>query len=94
MAEYLVAEYLIDLNATRAAEMAGYSPKTAYSQGQRLLKNVEVQRAIQAAMDKRADKLEITADRVLQEIAKLAFLDPRKFFEDDGSLKRSWRKHR
>jgi phage terminase small subunit len=83
-----VAEYLIDLNATRAAERAGYSPKTAYSQGQRLLKHVEVKRAIQAAMDKRADKLEITADRVLQEIAKLAFNDPRKFFEDDGSLKR------
>ena len=35
-----------------------------------------------------ANKLDITADRVLQEIAKLAFLDPRKFFEDDGSLKR------
>jgi phage terminase small subunit len=56
--------------------------------GQRLLKNVEMQRPIQAAMDKRADKLEITADRVLQEIAKLAFNDPRKFFESDGSLKR------
>jgi phage terminase small subunit len=83
-----VAEYLIDLNATRAAERAGYSPKTAYSQGQRLLKNVEVQGAIQAAMDKRATKLEITADRVLQEIAKLAFFDPAAFFEDDGSLKR------
>jgi len=83
-----VAEYLIDLNATRAAQRAGYSPKTAYSQGQRLLKNVEVQSAIQAAMDKRAEKLEITADRVLEEIAKLAFFDPRKFFEDDGSLKR------
>ncbi len=38
-------------------------------------------------MDKRADKLEITADRVLQEIARLAFNDPRNFFESDGSLK-------
>jgi phage terminase small subunit len=83
-----VAEYLIDLNATRAAERAGYSPKTAYSQGQRMLKNVEIGNAVQAAMDKRADKLEITADRVLQEIAKLAFFDPAAFFEDDGSLKR------
>jgi phage terminase small subunit len=83
-----VAEYLIDLNATRAAERAGYSPKTAYSQGQRMLTNVEIRKAIQAAMDKRAHKLEITADRVLQEIAKLAFFDPAAFFEDDGSLKR------
>jgi phage terminase small subunit len=39
-------------------------------------------------MDKRAARLEITAGRVLQKIAKLAFLDPRRFFEDDGSLKR------
>ena len=37
-----VEEYLIDLNATQAAIRAGYSEKTAYSQGERLLKNVEV----------------------------------------------------
>ena len=35
-------EYLIDGNATQAAIRAGYSKKTAYSQGERLLKNVEV----------------------------------------------------
>ena len=35
-------------NATAAALAAGYSPKTAYSQGQRLLKSVEVQDAIKA----------------------------------------------
>jgi phage terminase small subunit len=38
-------------------------------------------------MDKRAAKLEITSDRVLQEIAKIAFMDPRKFFNSDGSAK-------
>ena len=40
-------EYLIDLNATQGALRAGYSPKTAYSIGQRMLKNVEVQNYIQ-----------------------------------------------
>ena len=35
-------EYLVDCNATQAAIRAGYSEKTAYSQGERLLKNVEV----------------------------------------------------
>jgi phage terminase small subunit len=85
--ELFVAEYLIDLNATRAAVRAGYSPKTAYSQGQRVLRNVEIHKAIQAAMDKRAEKLEITADRVLKEIAKLAFFDVRKLFNSDGSPK-------
>ena len=39
-----VDEYLVDLNATQAAIRAGYSEKTAYSIGQRLLKNVEVQK--------------------------------------------------
>ena len=38
-------------------------------------------------MDKRANKLEITAERVLQEIARLAFYDPRNFFDDDGRIK-------
>jgi phage terminase small subunit len=39
-------EYLIDTNATQAAIRAGYSVKTAYSQGQRLLKDAEVQNYI------------------------------------------------
>ncbi len=39
-------------------------------------------------MDRRAARSEITSDLVLQEIAKLAFLDPRKLFENDGSLLR------
>ena len=38
-----ISEYTKDFNATQVAIRAGYSPKTAYSIGQRLLKNVEVQ---------------------------------------------------
>ena len=45
-----VEEYLVDLNATQAAIRAGYSEQTAYSIGQRLLKKVEVQEAIQMAV--------------------------------------------
>ena len=41
-----VSEYIKDMNATQAAIRAGYSQKTAYSQGQRLLKNVEIKRAV------------------------------------------------
>ena len=80
-------EYLKDLNATQAAIRAGYSDKTAGQIGERLLRNVEIAAAVQEAMDKRANKLEISADNVLQEIAKLAFHDPRKFFDDDGRLR-------
>ena len=67
-----VLEYLVDLNATQAAIRAGYSAKTAYSQGQRLLKNVEVAAAIQAGMDKRAKRTEITQDYVLTGIRNIA----------------------
>jgi phage terminase small subunit len=85
--QLFVAAYLIDLNATQAAIKAGYSKKTAKAQGSRLLTNVDIAAAVQKGMDKRAGKYEITADKVLQEIAKLAFHDPRKFFDDDGRIK-------
>ncbi len=68
-----VREYLIDLNATQAAIRAGYAGKTAYSQGQRLLKNVEVAKELQKAQAKRAERTEITADHVLEELAKIGF---------------------
>lgn len=80
-------EYLIDLNATKAAERAGYSPKSAYSQGHRLLKNVEIKAEINRLMLRRGERLDITADKVLQELAKLAFFDPRNLFNEDGSPK-------
>lgn len=57
-------EYLIDCNATQAAIRAGYSPKTAYSAGQRMLKNVEVKsyiddRLAQLRSEKTADAQEV-----------------------------------
>jgi phage terminase small subunit len=51
-------EYLIDLNATQAAIRSGYSEKTAYSQGQRMLKNVEVKAFIDSELERiRTDKI-------------------------------------
>lgn len=71
--ERFVAEYLVDLNATAAAKRANYSERTAYSMGQRLLKKVEIQAAIQEAIKKRARRTEITQDMVLKELAAIAF---------------------
>jgi phage terminase small subunit len=70
-----VEEYLIDLNATQAAIRAGYSEKTARSQGQRLLTNVDIEKAIQKAMAERSKRTNINADNVLREIAHTAFDD-------------------
>ena len=75
------ADYLVDLNATQAAIRAGYSAKTAASQGERLLRNVEIQAEIKRLMDERARRTEITGDRVLQELGSLAFFDPAALVE-------------
>ena len=63
-----VEEYLVDLNATQAAIRAGYSEQTAYSIGQRLLKKVEVQEAIQQAQNKRSERTQITQDEVIHRL--------------------------
>lgn len=76
-----VQEHLVDLNATQAAIRAGYSAKTADVQGPRLLGNVRIQEAIQEAMSRREKRTEITADRVLNELAKIAFSDLTDFVE-------------
>lgn len=71
--EQFCNEYLLDLNATQAAIRAGYKEKTAYSMGQRLLKNVEVQNYIQQRKQDRVKRTEITQDMVIQELALIAF---------------------
>lgn len=63
-----VAEYLVDLNATQAAIRAGYSPKTAQEQGSRLLSNVMVAAAVEAAQRERAGRTGITQDYVLAKL--------------------------
>lgn len=73
-----IEEYLIDLNATQAAIRAGYSAKTAPEQASRLLSNVKVSTAVQAAMQARSSRTEITQDMVLRELAKIGFSDIRK----------------
>ncbi len=66
-------EYIKDFNATQAALRAGYSEKTAYSQGQRLLKHVEIKAHLAKFAQKAADRYEVTAERVTRELALLGF---------------------
>lgn len=79
-----VSEYLIDLNATAAAKRAGYSEKTAEKIGHQLLEKTRVAAAIAAAMNKREVRTEITADRVIKELADVAFLRSDEVFTIDG----------
>lgn len=59
-------EYLISLNATQAAKAAGYSEKTAYSQGQRLLKKVEIIEYITKRMAEKKNELIADQDEILR----------------------------
>lgn len=63
-----VEEYLVDLNATQAAIRAGYSEKTAHSQGSRLLENVEISKAVAAAFASRSERVQVTQDWVISRL--------------------------
>jgi phage terminase small subunit len=78
-----IREYCRDLNATRAAIAAGYSKNGARAQAYRLLANANISAEIAELTAKTCTKLEISAEKVLQELARLAFLDPRT----NGSLR-------
>src|SRR3954449_346560 len=73
-----VEQYLVDLNATQAAIRAGYSAATANQIGARLLANVKVAAAIAEAQAARSKRTEVTQDRVVLELARVAFGDLRR----------------
>lgn len=82
-----VDEYLIDLNATQAAIRTGYSAKTADVQGSRLLANVKVQQAISVAMAERSKRTGVNQDRVVLELAKMAFVKMTDVVDSNGRIK-------
>lgn len=85
--ERFVAEYLVDLNASAAARRAGYSPHRADAMGHENLRKPDIAAAIGAAKAARIERIELTADRVLIELARIAFFDIRKLYREDGSMK-------
>lgn len=82
-----VEEYLIDLNATQSAIRAGYSAKTADQQGSRMLANVKVQQAISVAMAERSKRTGVNQDRVVLELAKIAFVRMTDVVDSNGRIK-------
>jgi phage terminase small subunit len=73
------------VGATAAIE-AGYGKKNAGNQAIRLLDNVEIQKYIKAIKSDLGLRLGITRERIAGELAKIAFYDPRKLYDDDGDL--------
>lgn len=81
-------EYLIDLNATQAAIRAGYSKKTANEQASRLLANVNIQQYLQKKKTKLEEKFTISQESILRELHSVVFTNIKRFYNEDGSLKR------
>ena len=79
-------EYLVDLNAAQAAIRAGYSKHTAKDIGCQNLAKLNVQTALTAALKARSERTEITQDMVISELAKIAFFDIRKLYDETGNL--------
>lgn len=86
--EMFCREYLTDYNATQAAIRAGYSAKTARSIGQENLTKPDIQTYLIALQKPKLAKLEITAERIMQEYASMAFVNLNDFLRrnEDGTL--------
>ena len=82
-------EYLIDLNATRAAIRAGYSPKTANEQGCQLLAKVSIRACVDKALAERSKRTGVNADRVVRELARLAFVNAPDVIDLDNAIAKS-----
>lgn len=86
--QVFIHEYLRDGNGTRAAIAAGYAARSASVTGSQLLRKPKVAEELAKQRQKLLGKLEINAERVMEGLAELAFFDPRKMFNDDGSMKK------
>lgn len=75
------------LNKTQAAIDAGYAKKTASGAAVAIYNRPHINKAIRWYLNKIETKALVTAERVLEELACIAFLDPRKFYNENGSLK-------
>lgn len=82
-----VDEYLIDLNATQAAIRAGYSVRTANEQGAQNLAKLSIQDAISRKMAARSRRTGVNAERVVLELAKVAFAKMTDIVDSNGKIK-------
>lgn len=86
--QQFVDEYLIDLNATQAAIRAGYSVKTAKDIGCQNLAKLNIQQAISEKMAERSKRTGVNQDRIVMELAKIAFVNAVDVIDsDDAAIK-------
>lgn len=74
--KHFCEEYLIDLNATQAAIRAGYSARSAHSIATENMQKPAVRARIDEALATRSKRTGVNADRVVRELARVAFVNP------------------
>ena len=79
-------EYLVDLNGAAAARRAGYSPDQAQSNAAAMMDMELIQKNLRRLMRRRERNYELTGERVLKELTKVAFSDIRDLFDDNGNM--------
>lgn len=84
--EAFTVEYLKDFNATQAAIRAGYSVRTACSQGERLLRNVDIQAAIQAHRDAAASEAIMTFEEACRRLTNIGRADLSDYIDENGNV--------
>ena len=85
--ERFVSEYLVSLNATQAAIRAGYSPKTARSIGHENLTKPAITDAVQAALNRHRDSLDVSLEDIIQEARRVGFSSIQGLFSDGWQLR-------
>ena len=80
-------EFLVDLSAKEAAIRAGYPARSAKQIGHELLLVPEVRRLIETAQARLRDKTELSVERVVEELRRIAFGDLRALFDEHGHLR-------
>ena len=81
-------EYMVDGKAQRAYIAAGYSPGGARQNAHAMLKNYSIMYYLDKLRADQAVRTMTTSDRIVAEMARIAFSDVRNIVNDDGSLKR------
>lgn len=92
--EQFCQEYLVDLNATKAAIRAGYSERSARKQGSRMLAMPAVKMRIEVLQQTRNERVRVDVDYVLDRLTQIDQMDVLDIMDDDGSIRpmREWPK--
>lgn len=85
--QMFVEEYLIDLNATQAAIRAGYSVNSAKEIASENLSKLNIQSEIAQKMAERSRRTGVNQDRVVLELAKIAFVKMTDVVDANGKIK-------